>query len=484
RSRSAAMNLPLGTAAIERTVTFTIGTGLMAIPDIRPDVVGQSADVVAALSARIAADYDEYMSSTDPDAERSTTGYGLQDIILRGVLEAGDILQVRVMPEEQVGRTSTTAWKLVEADRIVSPTGHIEGKRAGAMTAMTGEGTGNVIVGGVELDEYGAPIAFHVLRRDPGIVVGSGVGRIEGDTVRVPAWGGSTGLPSAMLVMTKRRADQARGVPMLAPVLEVLRQISTLTEAELFAAILTGMLAIVHKSPGASPLPEPDYGQGDGDGVSVDGGLRYDDAGGGLGAIRFEQGTVLDIDTGSDVEMKTPGRPNPAFDPFFIGLARQLSAAIEIPVEVLLLHFLSSYTASRAAFETFYQKVRGRREWMASASEAPRYRAWLYEQVARGRYRLPGFLTDADKRAAWSAVRFRGDGKISMDPAREAKALEVHEAHAWRTGAEITAELTGGDYDANVRVRIGEHQRFVEGTLPIPNAKGGGNAPASDHQED
>ncbi|MBM3928576.1 MAG: phage portal protein, partial [Sphingomonadales bacterium] len=169
RSRSAAMNLPLGTAAIERTVTFTIGTGLMAIPDIRPDVVGQSPEVVAALSARIAADYDEYMSSTDPDAERSTTGYGLQDIILRGVLEAGDILQVRVMPEEQVGRTSTTAWKLVEADRIVSPTGHIEGKPAGAARSMMGEGSGNVIVGGVELDEYGAPLAFHVLRRDPGV---------------------------------------------------------------------------------------------------------------------------------------------------------------------------------------------------------------------------------------------------------------------------------------------------------------------------
>jgi capsid protein len=88
---------------------------------------------------------------------------------------------------------------------------------------------------------------------------------------------------------------------------------------------------------------------------------------------------------------------------------------------------------------------------------------------------LPGFLTDENKRAAWSRVRFRGDGKLSMDPAREAKALEIHEAHGWSTGAQITAELNGGDYDANVTARIAEHQRFVAGGLPIPNVVGGGN---------
>jgi hypothetical protein len=46
---------------------------------------------------------------------------------------------------------------------------------------------------------------------------------------------------------------------------------------------------------------------------------------------------------------------------------------------------------------------------------------------------------------------------------------------AGTTGAQITAELNGGDYDANVTARIAEHQRFVDGGLPIPNVVGGGN---------
>lgn len=467
RSRDTAMNMPLGTAAIERPVAFVVGTGLMAIPEIDPQAVGIDPEQIKKITARIATDYDEYMSSTDPDAERTATGYGLQEIILRGALESGDVLQLRVMPETQPGRRSTTAWKLYEADWVVSPFGHVEGE-----ALASGAGAGNICVAGIEMDSYSAPIAFHVLKKDPG----SYGWRTADDTVRIPAWGTQTDLPSACHVMAKRRAAQSRGVPILAPVLEILKQVSDLTEAELFAAVLTGMLAITYKSPGAGAMPEPDYTPDEN--AIVQGGPQPSTA-----AQRdygFEAGTVLEIDSDAEVDVKAPGRPNPAFDPFFIGLARQISAAIEVPVEVLLLHFTSSYTASRAAFETFYQVVRRWREWLASHAETPRYRAWLFEQVARGRYKLPGFLTNADKRAAWSKVRFRGDGKISMDPAREAKALEIHEAHAWRTGAEITAELTGGDYDSNVRTRIDEHHRFVDGDLPIPNAVGGGAAPAAD----
>jgi capsid protein len=165
-------------------------------------------------------------------------------------------------------------------------------------------------------------------------------------------------------------------------------------------------------------------------------------------------------------------------------MVRQIAAAVEVPFEVLMLHFTASYSASRAALEVFYLTVRRRREWLSSHWCQPGYRAWLYEQVARGIYKMPGFLTNPARRAAWSAVRFRGDGKISLDPAREAKALEVHEAHGWSTGAQITAELNGGDYDTNITTRVGEHKRFVDGGLPIPNAKGGGNETAPSEQQE
>lgn len=471
RSRDAAMNMPLATAAIERNVTFTVGTGLLAIPELDAESLGLDSEEAEKLTTRIQRDFDNYMSSKDPDAERTATGYGLQEIVLRGALESGDILGLRVWPDDQKHRKSYTAWKLVEADRIVSPSGHIDGE------ALNG---GNIVTGGVEVDSYGAPIRYHVLKKAPQFDLGGKlIDQAAEGTVAIDVWSDETVLPSVLHVMPKRRADQARGVPMLAPVLEVLRQVSDLTEAELFAAVMTAMIAFIYKSPGAGSLPEADYGNDDGEGADV----GLDDPQRPQNNLRMESGQIFEIEADGDVEMKSPGRPNPAFDPFFMGIVKQLAAALETPVEVLILHFESSYSASRAALEVFYLTVRRRRSWLISHWSQPAYEAWLFEQVARGRYDMPGFLDDEEIRLAWSSVQFRGDGKISLDPAREAKGLEIQEAHGWKTGREITAEMSGGDFDANVRRRGKEHRDFVKEGLPIPNAVGGG-AQREDTRED
>lgn len=468
RSRDAAMNLPLGTAAIERNVTFTVGTGLMAFPDLDPEALGISAEAAAQLTLRIARDYDAYLSSTDPDAERTSTGYGQQAVLLRGVLESGDMLAIRCMPTDQVGRVHETAWKLVEADRVVSPTsGHVEGTRLGP--------NGNVCTFGVEQDDYGAPIRFHVLKKAPD----NAGGRTANDTRPIEAWGKQSQLPTAMLLLDKRRAEQTRGVPFLAPVLEVLRQVSDATDAELIATVMQGMLAIIYKSPGATAMPEPVYDRTAEDGESMysggEGVVGVEGARAPSSEYNFDAGTVLEIDSEAGVEMQTPGRPNPAYDKFFEAVATQIAAALETPYEVLLARFESSYTASRAALELFYKRIVVRLNWLASMWCTPAYQCWLYEQVAKGIYDMPGFFDDLRIRALWSSVRHRGDGKISLDPAREAKALEVHEAHGWKTGQEITAELTGGDFDGNIERRGREHKKFIDAGLPIPNARGGGS---------
>lgn len=472
RSRDAAMNMPLATAAIDRRVTFVVGTGMMAIPQIDAAKLGLSEDDAALLTAEILRDYDRYMSSTDPDAERSATGYEQQEVVLRARLESGDILGLRVMPEGQIGRVHPMAWKLYESDRVVSPFGHQEG--------ATYQGTDRQLIHGVEQDAFGAAVAYHVFKhaRNSGMVM-----RRNNDTVRIPAWGEQSALPTAVLVMKKLRAEQARGIPILAPVLETLRQISDLTDAELFAAVLTAMLAITYKSPGATSLPEADYGQGE----MVQADYRPETADDTRSSYRMEAGTVLEIDTDAEVDVKAPGRPNPAFDPFFKAMAKQLGAALETPVEVVMLSFEASYTASKGALETFYAMVRREQASLGCHWCDPHYQAWFYAQVALGKYpqiNAARFFGDADYRAVCWDVRHRGDGKISLDPQREAKALEIYEAHGWRTGQDIAAELAGADYDANVKRRAGEHQRWVAAGLPVPNAKGGGAEPAAEHRDD
>lgn len=468
RSRDAAMNLPPATAAIERNVTFSIGTGLMAIPDLDAELLGLTAEEKAAWTARIMRDFDEYMTSTDPDAERKATGYGLQEVVLRAMLESGDVLGLRCWPEDQIGRVHMTAWKLVEADRIVSPNGHTEGKR------LNGD-TGAVVIGGVELDEYGAAQAYHVLQKAPPPF--GTLARSSDDTRRYPAWGAESKLPTAVLVFDKRRPEQARGVPFLAPVLELVKIFTDATDAAALALVLQSMLAVIYKTPEATAMPEPEYGTGEmiqaeGEPPTVGG------ATGGKG-IAFEPGMVLELDSDSEVDLKSPGKENPVYEKFFETLMTLVGAATGTPFGVLMARFNSSYTASKGELELFYKEVIRRVDRFASGWCAPSYQCWLHEQVATGVYPLKGFLTDLRLRAAWSSVRWAGDGKISLDPLRERKAFEIDEAHGWRTGQQITAEINGGDYDANIQRRGSEHRSFVEEGLPVPNQRGGGAAIAA-----
>lgn len=466
RSRDAAMNLPPATAAIERNVTFTIGTGLMALPDLDADLLGLTPEEKAAWTSRLMRDYDTYMSSTDPDAERTSTGYGQQEIVLRGMLESGDVLGLRCAPVDQVGRVVWTAWKLVEAERVASPLNHAEGTRLGA--------DGPVVVGGVALDPYSAPMGYHVIQSAPGPY---GMARKSNDTRYYPAWGATTQLPSAVLIFDKRRPEQARGVPFLAPVLELVKIFADATDAAALSLVLQSMLAVVYKSPGATAMPEPEYGTGD---IVQSEGAPETLGEPASSNVRMEPGMVLELETDASVENLNP-TDQPAFEKFFEAILTQIGAATGTPFGVLMARFNNSYTASKGELELFYKEIVRRISRFAPMWCDPHRTCWLYEQVVRGVYDLPGFLDDPRIRQAWCSARWAGDGKISLDPYRERQAFAIEEAHGWSTGQQLTAQINGGDFEANVERRGEELARMTAAGIPHPVAPGaGGGQPNSD----
>lgn len=470
--RDAVMNDPIATAAIGRMVTFTIGTGLMSIPAIDGETLGLTADEVDALQRRIAIDYDAYMASKDVDAERKSTGYGQQAVSYRGAITSGDMIKLRVMPEDQPGRVVETAWKLIEADRLRNPPGVMDGG--------IDPRTGNEIAGGVEVDRWGAPVAYHILKQHPGDLQLRGGAHQAPE--RIEAWDRALSLPRVVHIYAKERPEQVRGIGMLATVIEPLRTISDASEAELYATVMSAMIAVVYKSPGATPMPEPDYGDGDG-GEGEHGAAAAPDQ---PNEYKFEAGSVMEIDSDAEVDIKSPGRPNSAFDPFFQAICRQIGAAIGVPHGVLMLMFNSSYTASKAELEALYMKVRAERAWIGGDDCVPTYICFLAEKVARGDYSMPGFFADLRLRAAWCGVDWRGDGKISLNPLQEAKGFETQQSNGWRTGEEITAELTGGSFRENIAKRGSEHRAWVAEGLPIPSQPGAAKSSAepADKQKD
>lgn len=121
--------------------------------------------------------------------------------------------------------------------------------------------------------------------------------------------------------------------------------------------------------------------------------------------------------------------------------------ALELPVELLLKSFTSSYSASRAALEMAWQAFRRRRSWFAGRFCQPLYEWMMEEAVASGRLNRPGFFTDPIIRAAWCGAQWVGPQRQSLNPYQEAQADALDIQTGTKTIEQVCMERTGGDFD-------------------------------------
>jgi lambda family phage portal protein len=430
-SRDLVRNAPLATGAINTVVTNVVGSGLR--PQARPD--RDVLRTMGKLSDRQIGDFERaaerefrlWANKTDCDASETQTFQGLQDLVLRSVLESGDVFVVRRFVK-RAGKRLGTALQVIEADRIDNPD----------HKADTPE-----LCGGVWRNALGAPVAYNVLDRHPGDITG-GVTRTS---TRLEARDKS-GVRQVLHVFVRLRPQQTRGVPYLAPVIEALKQISRYSEAEIMAAVISSMFTVFVKTEDGTPLAQPA------------GATEKPDS-----ELKLGNGSILNLASGEDVTFANPGRPSTSFDPFVQAVLRQIGVALEIPFEILIKHFTASYSAAQAAIVEAWKFFRKRRSWLAESFCQEVYEWVVTEAVAAGHIDAPGFLADPFLRAAYLEAEWIGPPRGSIDTLKEANANKVMQDNAWKTAAEITAEMTGGDFARKAEIRAEEQRLMVDGGL-------------------
>ena len=150
------------------------------------------------------------------------------------------------------------------------------------------------------------------------------------------------------------RPGQVRGVPWIAPILEPLKQLNRYTDAELKAAVDSAIFSVFVKMDHTA-LNRFRHRRT---------GAIVQNAGKWTGEL--ESGKAINLLPGESIETNTPGRPNPQFDPFIMSILRQIGMALELPYEVLVMHYQSSYSAARAALLMAWKFFRSRRDWLAT----------------------------------------------------------------------------------------------------------------------
>jgi lambda family phage portal protein len=272
--------------------------------------------------------------------------------------------------------------------------------------------------GGVELDDHGAPVAYHIRGAHPGEAYFANLKLWTWERVeRRTPWGRAR----VVHAFEPQAAGQFRGVSPLAPILKKIRMLGRYDEVELQAAILNAVLAAFITSP---------Y-----DGNQIAQAMSGDD-----GELTKYQESRLDwhdkapislpgvkvnfLATGEDVKLTSPNHPNSVFEAFERTVLRNIATAIGVSYEQLSMDWSQvNYSSARAGLLEIWRGFTARKDNFASQFVQPIYAAVVEEMLDRGDIRLPkGAPSFYEAKTAWCSAKWIGPARGWVDPQKEALA--------------------------------------------------------------
>lgn len=438
------MGAPIATSAIKTHRTNTVGLGLQVNPRPDAEILGLTKEQAAEWTKQVKHEFKIWAGHKRAcDATGISDFYEMQQMLLMSWLTSGDVFVLINHRDRTFREPYSLRLKAIEADRCAT-------KSAGySLTTGRNAENGNKVYDGVEIDRDGMPVAYWFRNTYPFEST-----MVHTEWARVEAYGEKSGLPNVLHIMNAERPDQYRGVTYLAQVIEPLLQISRYTNSEVMAAVIESFYTAFIKTTDDTteyPLNETGaYGESDAD-------ERYDPE-----DYHMGPGTINVMNPGEDVTFGDPKRPNSGFEQFVKAISTQIGAALEIPRDILLKEFTSSYSASRGALLEAWKSFKMYRTWFVNDFCDPVYEIWLSEAVALGRISAPGFFTDRAMREAWLGTQWIGPSQGQLDPTKEITAEIQACQNGFSTYADSALRINGSDFDSNVDELIKETERLKE----------------------
>lgn len=419
RSRDLYRNNSWARAAINDVTRNVVGPGIRVQSRVQRDILGLTDEEAEEFQRGAESEFWIWANSTACDARDQLTFEGIQRLAFLSHLRDGDIVVLKQYPSAEKREVFDLRLRLVEGDRLSNPDDR--------------QNTESLRFG-VEYDERGRPKILHIADSHPGDATTT-----TRRWSRVRVRGEKSGERMALLLFEPGRVGQSRGEPFLTPVIENLKHLGKYTESELDTAVVSSCF---------TAFITTQFG----DGLQAQRTTASDDDSTGARTNNFEMdsGAILDLLPGEDVKFADPNRPNSGFEVFERAMLRGLGACLGIPYEVLVKHFQSSYSASRAALLDAWKLYRAYRAFLIRTLCPFAYEGVLVEAIAKGRLKAPGFFGSPRIRAAYLRADWIGPSPGQIDPTKEVEAANMLVDGGYSTRTEQTAYLTGGDHEANL----------------------------------
>lgn len=451
RAHDLAINSPVGSAAINTQATNVIGAGLKLFPRINAKVLGITPEEAREWSRKTKREFELWANNALAcDFLRRNNFAELQEIAFMSFLVDGDSFCLFKRREPTQFNPYSLRLQIIEAQRVSNPmTSGLFG--AISNVEMLKIGSQNRIVNGIEVNRDGALEAIWVSNRiwnEPTTL------QPELKWQRVRWYGRDTGIRNLLHVCHDVRPDQFRGTPFLAPVIESLKQVSRYSDAELTSAIIKSFFSIFFVQP-ASNMDFNKIVRENDDGKPVVDVSEY----------RLGSATMAALPRGVDVKAIDSSNAQSTFEPFIGTFLKQIGASLNLPFEVLMKNFQSSYSASRAALLQAADEFRVRRARFVADFCTPIYETWLSEAVALGRINAPKFFDDPLIKAAWCSADWFNETTKFLDPLKETQAMVLRLQNGLSTYRKELAENSGLDFD-DVIETLGQEREQINALPP------------------
>lgn len=319
---------------------------------------------------------------------------------------------------------------------------------------------GHRVEEGVELDAQNRQVAYWIVGDD-------------GESKRVPAYGPRSGRRISWLIYgSDKRHSEVRGQPLIAIILQSLKEIDRYRDSVQRKAVINSMLAIFIKKTEDKVSSRPLTG----------GAQRKDSAVVSGPDNKPRRYKMLEQQPGMAIETLQHGEEpvgfnsagiDLSFGPFEESIVQSMAWSLEIPPEILKLSFSSNYSASQAAINEFKLFLHKERHNFTADFCKPVYIDWKISECLTGRIDNLAFLeawrsrTEYDQFAAWVECEFAGQVKLSSDILKQAKGYKELVSNGWITHGRATAELTGMSFQRNMRTLRRENQQLVDAMEPL-----------------
>lgn len=455
RSRDRMRDDGLAVAAVNAFVDNVVGCGFTPVLRLDHKNLGISEQQARDLETQAEDIWDEWGATCDAAGKLAIED--MQGLLLGSVLVNGDVFSHPVMVKRP-GQRFSLKLETLEADRIDTPWGHREFG-------------GRQIRNGVEIGQYGEPVAYWVHVQHPGdagLFQKPAARKFE----RFEATNPRTGWPGMFHLFGMERAEQTRGRPILAPILNPLKDRDDLKEAVVVSAQVGACFAAFVKT------TDP-WGASFANATSDTKGKR----------IRHQElapGTIKYLAPGEDITPVQPNIPSSAFEAFLKAITREICSAMGMPYEVASRDFSgTTYSQARASLLEARRMFARRQKWLIRHFLHPIWQMVLEEAWLRGYW--PAGADFNLRRHAWTRTYWVPPGWGWIDPEKEVNAYETALRMRITTRQRIVAASEGERWEPIAR-QIAEEERWLreQGLEPVeqttkPDAK---SKPKGDDDEE